>query len=649
MGLQPESCSLDNDNNRGVVLTCRRTNNGWLMDIAYDIETYPNCFTCAFQHVDSGIKYAYEISDRVDQSQLLLHYLNLCIRYKVRLVGFNNLGFDYPVIHMLIKMNGRVTARQLYDKAMAIIGSQDRDRFQHTVWPKDRYIEQLDLFKIHHFDNKARATSLKMLEFNMRMDNIQDLPFPVGTELNSAQIDVLKEYNQHDVSATVEFYKSSLDMIKFREQLNQKYQKDFMNHNDVKIGTDYFQMKLEQAGVVLYEYGSHGRKPKQTKRSLIDLGQCILPWIKFEQPEFQRVLGWMRQQKITETKGVFKDLIARVDGFEFVFGLGGIHGSVESQVVEADGDYAIIDLDVASYYPNIAISQEFYPQHLGKEFCTIYKHLYEQRNQYPKGTAENAMLKLALNGAYGQSNSAFSVFYDPHFTMSVTLNGQLLLSLLAQSLMKIPDLTLIQVNTDGLTVKVNRNYIDHVKSSKTEWEAMTGLELESAYYSRMFIRDVNNYIAEYEGGKLKRKGVYEYQLEWHQNQSALVIPKVAEQVLVHGEHIRKSVIGHRDIKDFMLRTKVPRSSKLVGFDGEQDHQLQNITRYIVTKEGVRLFKLMPPTPKMLKEGKNEWRRIGVQSGKKVTPLNTLPNEFNQCDIDYEYYIREVEKLVLGLC
>ena len=56
-----------------------------------------------------------------------------------------------------------------------------------------------------------------------------------------------------------------------------------------------------------------------------------------------------------------------------MFGLGGIHGSVESMVVESDDTHVIVDLDVSSYYPNLAIANGFFPYHLGKEFCHIYK------------------------------------------------------------------------------------------------------------------------------------------------------------------------------------------------------------------------------------------------------------------------------------
>ena len=107
------------------------------------------------------------------------------------------------------------------------------------------------------------------------------------------------------------------------------------------------------------------------------------------------------------------------------------------------------------------------------------------------------MLKLALNGVYGDSNNPYSVFYDPLFTMKITLNGQLLLCLLSEKLMGIEGLRLIQANTDGVTIRVPRRHRVQVEFVTDWWEMVTGLQLEEAEYSRMFIRDVNNYIAEY--------------------------------------------------------------------------------------------------------------------------------------------------------
>jgi len=614
-------------------------------DYVFDIETYPNVFTLAVEHAEVPLRWSFEISGWRNDSKEIIEFLQYLKDTNARMVGFNNLGFDYPVLHTLIRM-GRSDSRALYDKAMAIINSQDDDegsKWVHLVKPSDQFVTQIDLFKIHHFDNRARSTSLKVLEFNMRSDSIEDLPFPVGTVLNREQIEVLKSYNKHDVAQTKAFYHHTLDMIHFREELTRKYARDFMNHNDTKIGKDYFTMKLEEAGVACYDFGPKGRTPRQTKRPVIHLKDAILPWINFEHPEFNRVMNWLKAQTITETKGVFNDLTAVINGFTFVFGLGGIHGSVESEVIESDSEYVIVDLDVTSYYPNLAITNGFHPAHLGKDFVAIYKHLFEQRKQYPKKSAESAMLKLALNGVYGDSNNQFSIFYDPLFTMSITLNGQLLLCLLAEGLMHIPGLRLIQVNTDGLTVRVPRANKMLVDLARAAWQSRTGLNLEEAVYKAMMIRDVNSYIGVFEDGSTKRKGAYEYKVGWHQNAGGLVVPKVAEKVLVEGAPIRETVEQWPDIMDFMLRTKVPRSSHLaIEWDNQPPQKIQNITRYYISEGGGRLFKYMPPL-----KGKTEWRKIGVESGWGVQVCNDI-NDAGKSPVDFDYYVREVEKLCLGL-
>lgn len=615
-----------------------------MSDYVYDIETYPNVFTLAVEHADAPLRWSFEISEWRNDSKEIVAFLQYLKDTNARMVGFNSLGFDYPVLHTLIRM-GHSDANTLYLKAMAIINAQDDDggKWMHQVNPSDRFVEQIDLFKIHHFDNKARATSLKVLEFNMRSDSIEDLPFPVGTALGQSQIEKLKQYNAHDVSQTKAFYYKTLDMIRFREELTVKYSRDFMNHNDTKIGKDYFTMKLEESGVTCYDFGPSGRTPRQTPRPSIALRDAILPWIQFQSPEFTRVLNWLKDQTITETKGVFNDLTASLNGFTFVFGLGGIHGSVESQVVESDDDHVIVDLDVSSYYPNLAIANGFYPQHLGDSFVTIYKHLFEQRKTYSKKSAENAMLKLALNGVYGDSNNHFSIFYDPLFTMSITLNGQLLLCLLTEGLMHIEGLRLIQVNTDGLTVRVPRENKWLVDLARAAWQLRTGLNLEEAVYKTMMIRDVNNYIAQYEDGSVKRKGAYEYEMDWHQNAGGLVIAKVAEKVLLENAPIRQTLEQWPDIMDFMLRTKVPRSSYLAIEKDGVTSQLQNITRYYIAEGGGRLFKWMPP----LAKNPGQWRKIGVESGWGVQPCNDIKNA-GKLPVDFDYYVREVEKLCLGL-
>lgn len=685
------------------------------MDWVYDIETYPNCFTFTAICADNSRTHVYECSSRKNDVSQLFEFLDMLHDKKHRMVGFNNKGFDYPVLHELLEVkakavtvSGKAVAKKAYKVAQNLISVQA----EHNNIRLKEYVKQVDLFKIHHFDNKARATSLKMIEFNMKSDSIEDLPFPVGTELTDSEIDVLLKYNMHDVVKTLDFYNISLNLIRFRDELSKKYRRDFTNHNDTKIGKDYFIMQLEKTMPdSCYKKDSTGKKViNQTKRPLIAIKDCLFSYYDFQRPEFQAIFNWFKKQTITETKGVFSDITADkldrvamfaemnvmrkkfkaeqideelavfkaaypagwidkvelkakkkgqptysywycwdeaetlnvvVDGFRFDFGTGGIHGSLSSCIVAESDTHQLIDADVSSMYPNIAIANRVYPEHLTDRFCDIYKDVYEQRKSYPKASAENAMLKLALNGVYGDSNNQYSPFYDPQYTMTITINGQLSLCLLAEKLLTIEGLSLVQVNTDGVTVLCPRNMMDKYNTICEAWQQQVGLQLEYANYSKMIIRDVNNYLAFYTDGKVKRKGAYQYEgLGWHQNQGGLVIPMAAEANMIYGTDIKDFVQNHKDMYNFMLRTKVPRNSKLMlVMDDGTEIQQQNICRYYACKDGGKLVKIMPA----LIEG-GEDRRLSIDSSWNVKTCNNIKDFGN--DIDYDYYIAEAEKLVV---
>lgn len=90
-----------------------------------------------------------------------------------------------------------------------------------------------------------------------------------------------------------------------------------------------------------------------------------------------------------------------------------------------------------------------------------------------------------------KSNDKYSWLYDFSYMLSTTINCQLMLSMLAESLFDIPDIQFIQINTDGLTVKIRKEYEELYYQKCKEWEQLTRFELEYAHYSKMIIRDVN--------------------------------------------------------------------------------------------------------------------------------------------------------------
>lgn len=701
-------------------------------DYIFDLESYPNAFTMTIIHASGKHLRSYEISNRKSDIEGIASALRYMIKKKCRMVGFNNIGYDYHLIHRIIevlikaKKEGKepiITADELYKLTQKIIVEmQAEDGKMRGIPDHKTYIKQVDLFKINHFDNHARATSLKMLEFNMRSKNVEDLPFPVGKKLTHDEIDVLISYNVHDVLQTLKFYWYCYDAIMLRFELTEKFGFDCTNYNDTKIGKELFiqSMEKEAPGSCYIINPRGGKKIRQTKRAQIVIKDCLLPYLDFERPEFKAVLNWFSEQIITETKGVFTDLLESdigdvakyaemvikrkkindpmdkknkkyeptehhiallkkeqplgwveekelkspkgaksyywcyriaenlnvvIDDFRYDFGVGGIHGAVQG-TLQTSGDYIIRTLDVASYYPNLAIKNKVYPAHLGETFCEVYEMLYQERKKHGKGTAANAALKLALNGTYGDSNNEFSPLYDPAYTMTITIGGQLSLCMLMEKLVINCDARIVMCNTDGFEYIVHKDMIEEADKWVKWWEDLTGLEMEGDTYAKMFIRDVNSYISVTQSGSVKTKGAYEVlpfeKLGWHKNHSAMIISKAVLDYLIDGKNVEETIRGHKDPFDFLLRTKVPRSSRLVMVDDEgNDIPQQNICRYYPAVGGGSLIKIMPP----LAKGDPD-RRLGIDTEWKVKTCNDI-DSFDW-DLNYDYYISAAQKLIDGV-
>src|SRR5690606_20089604 len=108
-----------------------------------------------------GQERLFEISDRRNDFAALMAFIYWMRENKQRGFGFNNVGFDYEILHFMAT-NGADNAPAIYQKVQAIFATQNR--FGGGVWESDRLFEQVDLFKIWHYDNPAKSTSLKALE-----------------------------------------------------------------------------------------------------------------------------------------------------------------------------------------------------------------------------------------------------------------------------------------------------------------------------------------------------------------------------------------------------------------------------------------------------------------------------------------------------
>jgi uncharacterized protein YciU (UPF0263 family) len=645
-----------------------------------DYETLSNCFVAVFEDVKSTHTEVFVIHDLQNDLDDLIDFLERNISLDEWHVSFNGLGFDSQITEYIIRnadqlreMGGCEIAEWLYGKAQNIIQSQDENRFLEFS-PKDLQINQVDVFKLNHWDNPAKRSSLKWIQFTMDWENIVDMPIHHSSSITSLdQINDIIRYCKNDVSSTKKIAHLSKNQIALRKQLTDEYNINLFSASEPKISKELFLHFLSKK----LHVKKYDLKGLRTRRESIVVNDIVLDYINFKTATFQKLLTRFKEVVIipTETKGGFKYSI-QYKGVKTDFGLGGIHGARTGKVYESSEDMVIMSSDVTSFYPNLAIRNGWSPAHIPKEeFCEQYEWFFEERKKISKKDIRNYVYKIILNSTYGLSNDENSFLYDPEFTMRITINGQLSLAMLYEMLTEeIPGAIPLMQNTDGLETIIPKKYQDKYYEICKKWEEITNLQLEHEQYSKMIIGDVNNYIAllnEKELDKdtwdqlkqekpyyvfVERDGKYYYQaskckgrfefteLALHKNKSFAVIPIAIYNYFVKGIKPEDYMKTNKNIYDYCGGKKIKGDWKFIEeFVSEGNHvtkDLQNTIRYYIANKG----------SKIVKYNYLDKRQTQVEAGKWLQKLfiDYVSKPFEEYDINYDYYLNKVYKEIRNL-
>lgn len=249
-------------------------------------------------------------------------------------------------------------------------------------------------------------------------------------------------------------------------------------------------------------------------------------------------------------------------GVPHTFGLGGIHGARENYFYdsEADVDYIVVHIDVASYYPHIMTEWGL----LSRAIPSIddFKDIMDLRLKYKhEKNPLQAPLKICINGTYGQSGAGkvedgkykvLSDVYDPVRMREVCINGQLMLLQLIEDLEKYE---IIQSNTDGLIYKIPKTEFEAVDMIVKAWEKRTKMSMEYDYITYLAQRDVNNYIAVFKDGTIERKGGAVKKSSVLDNDLEIINDAVVEY-FVNGVDPKEYIMKENDMNRFMKTYKL---------------------------------------------------------------------------------------------
>lgn len=319
----------------------------------YDIEVLSNLFTYTGYCRQTKTFHQFVIhSSRNDYEEFIKHIL----RGDLIMIGYNNDSYDYPVIHHMINhydaykmLSGYELSQRIYAKSQEIISMEFS-----AVADWNKHIKQIDLFKIWHFDNAAKSTSLKNLEVAMNLPLVEDMPFSHTHWVAEEEIPLILDYNKNDVVATNEFlnitqgqtelplYKGK-NKIQLRYAIAHKFKLNGMNFNDIKLGTELI-LKLY---CERFKKNMSSVRKMKTLRPIIHLKDCLPEWIEFKTDKFKGLVDKFSNTYIYdgETKGkVDYSLIYK--GIKIFYGTGGAHACINPGVYDSDEEYGIYDVDI---------------------------------------------------------------------------------------------------------------------------------------------------------------------------------------------------------------------------------------------------------------------------------------------------------------
>jgi len=618
------------------------TMNHWIMDY----ETLSNCFVAVFKHYKTDETHIFSVCKLQNDYDKFIEFLKQNIENREWHISYNGLAFDAQITHNIIKdhenlklMDGESIAEEIYAYAQSCIERANKKEFQEfPEWHMS--IKQIDVFKLNHWDNMAKLSSLKWIQYSMDWDNMVDMPLPHDTNITTKQqLDMIVSYCINDVDSTKEIFGKCKPLIALRKNLTDQYGINLYSASEPRISKELFAYYLgKELGIPKYEL-----KKLRTYRNVIKVKDIILDYIEFATPEFNNLLDKFKTVEINPnfTKGGFKYSVIYKE-VKTDFGLGGAHGCNKPGVYESDEDNIIMSSDVASFYPNLAIKNKIAPAHLDKKaFCDLYEWFFTERKKIPKSNPMNYVYKIILNSTYGLSNDKNSFLYDPQFTMFITINGQLTLMMLYEMICEaIPEAIPLMQNTDGVETVIPRSkkqiYLDVCK----KWEEITSLTLEHGTYSKLILADVNNYIAVDEDGKAKCKGRFEFEgLALHKNKSKLIIPKALYAYFVNGTLPEETLKNNNNILDYCIGGKSKGNWQQVARSIEHnepvEYKLQKINRYYISNSGCKIIKV----------NKNDRREIQLEAGRWMqTIMNDIEHkDWALYDINEKYYLDAIER------
>lgn len=362
------------------------------------------------------------------------------------------------------------------------------------------------------------------------------VPFDIDRKLTEAEIAETVKYCRHDVEQTIEVFMQRKSEFDARMDLLKMFDLPL-----VYLGKTDAQLTAIILGA---------ERPARPRDDEFDI--VPLPCLDLGPYDFIR--AWYLDPANQDYSATLDFDIA---GCPHKCAWGGLHGAIAQYA----GEGYFINVDVESYYPAEMIAHELLSRNVRdpSKFKGIRDHRIELK--HAKDPRQKA-LKLVVNGTYGASKDKFNALYDPRQANMVCVNGQLMLIDLMHKLVRDAGAEIIQSNTDGVLIRMPDGFdggpdafYDRVDDVAYEWEHRTGMGLEFDEFTRVYQKDVNNYVLVAADGSMKTKGAYVKKLG-PLDYDLAVVNKALVEFMVHSVPVEDTIAADDDLIDYQRVVKV---------------------------------------------------------------------------------------------
>jgi hypothetical protein len=614
--------------------------------VVFDIEVLKNVFTCTCKNTETKQITVFEISPRrVDIQGLVTFFYE-----DYYFVGYNNIHYDNPILNYIIMLYNKhyfnsYSTRELTESIFRMSQLVIDKNSDFNLWKEYKYAKNflsIDLLTMLY--SKALRVSLKEMQVTMQYKNVEEFVVDWHQDLPEKDIDRLISYNINDVESTEELLYRCKDLLELRIETEKDFGLPCLSLDRVNLGDRLLQLKvMEKTGL--------NKKQLENMKSpanYVDLEKVIFPWIKFESPILQKKLTDMKNQHYVSPgrKGYINTFI--FGEMEVTIGVGGIHGDNGTCIIKPNEDELLLDSDVNSLYPSLMRMYHLYPPKLKDVLGQIFPQIIDDRLEFKRTGQKNKneTYKYMLNGVSGKMQDETSWLFSPFTVMQVRINGQLLLLMLAERLLKL-GCKLYQINTDGILYKLKKSKYEELQQVLKEWEKLTMLTLETEEFTQFYQLAINDYFGVEPNNKIKKKGFFLTDIELGKGLTPKIIPEAIINYFVHNIPVEDTIKSCKDICKFLQAEKTGKQWTV-----EYNDQIQQRTnRFYVSNSGYYLWKW-----KLDDTGKKSYQIMlkdhGVRLHNKFYSDEDLQWKYSQgetfqsiYDIDYQYYINQCIKVI----